>query len=92
MKSKIEFPNSSVELANYISFIVDITDHSLEQMKGSASFPQGLTRLEKITAHFSDNYDEKVITAVMTLLRREPIPFYDGENNQPLNEFDPRTV
>jgi len=88
---KYDFPDDAVELANHVSFLLDLTDSLLSQMEGSASFPQDGTRLEKLSAHFSENYDKKVLKAIMTLLKIEPIPLYDGETNQPQNEFDPKS-
>lgn len=88
---KLDFPDDAFELASHISFLLDLTDSLLLQMQGSASFSQGATRLEKLSAHFADNYDRKVLKAIMTLLKTEPIPFYDGETNQPQNEFDPKS-
>ena len=87
----IDYPDEAIELANYISFLVDATDDSLKRMKGSASFPQDGSRLHTLAAHFKNEYDDKVIEAVMTLLRRKPIPFYNGVDQTELNQFDPKS-
>lgn len=60
------------ELAEKIDGLCFRVDRLLNEMSGSASFPQGESRVEVLEKHFS-RFSEKDIRAVLVLLEPEII-------------------
>lgn len=66
------------QLATIIDGLVNIIDKTLWDMKGSASFPQGQSRHEILSAHFRDGFEDKVIEAIITLITSDEATLYEG--------------